>query len=292
MHCRFIFQEKSPDEPPSSPIRVDSRNSRYGRYIMVKQGAQATRPGETEQAGNLKPNERDELNRWQREEARTAEEKEGTLERRDRDERAWRHHLERQKKEQEEKERLERERQEREQQERQRRERDRQALESIERSRAERERQQKYDREREERERAEEERIMNQMQREELNEQRERENHLKQLEEEQKQLREMEQSRLSKLSRDKGSKEFLDTIEALSADEVEREFQKRLEAMRNRRESAEDEEVNASLFVILTFEKFFCVHRNNTQIAGMISSGVRSWELKDPRKLYFHMIIA
>lgn len=262
---------------------------------MVKQGAQATRPGETEQAGNLKPNERDELNRWQREEARTAEEKEGTLERRDRDERAWRHHLERQRKEQEDKERLERERQEREQQERQRRERDRQALESIERSRAERERQQKYDREREEREereRAEEERIMNQMQREELNEQRERENHLKQLEEEQKQLREMEQSRLSKLSRDKGSKEFLDTIEALSADEVEREFQKRLEAMRNRRESAEDEEVNASLFVILTFEKFFCVHGNNTQIAGMIFSGVRSWELKDPRKLYFHMIIA
>ncbi|RMX59810.1 hypothetical protein pdam_00007299 [Pocillopora damicornis] len=262
-------EEKSPDEPPSSPIRVDSRNSRYGRYIMVKQGAQATRPGETEQAGNLKPNERDELNRWQREEARTAEEKEGTLERRDRDERAWRHHLERQRKEQEEKERLERERQEREQQERQRRERDRQALESIERSRAERERQQKYDREREERERAEEERIMNQMQREELNEQRERENHLKQLEEEQKQLREMEQSRLSKLSRDKGSKEFLDTIEALSADEVEREFQKRLEAMRNRRESAEDEEERtAGGLVSVTRVKYYAPDKEERMERG------------------------
>lgn len=234
-------EEKSPDEPPSSPIRIDSRNSRYGRYIMIKQGAQ----GATEQAdrSNLKPNERDELNRWQREDSRATEEREGTLERREREERAWRHHLERQRKEKEEKERLERERQEREQQERERRERDRQALESIERARAERERQQKYDREREERQRVEEERIMNQMQREELNEQRERENHLKKLEEEQKQLREMEQSRLSKLSRDKGSKEFLDTIEGLSADEVEREFQKRLEAMRNRRESGEDEEV-------------------------------------------------
>ena len=86
---------------------------------------------------------------------------------------------------------------------------------------------------------------MNQMQREELDEQRERENHLKQLEEEQKQLRNMEQARLSKLPSDKGSKEYLDTIESLTADEVEREFQRRVEEERKRKEAGDDGEVNS-----------------------------------------------
>lgn len=252
---------------------------------MVKQsGAQPPRPGESEQdrktreqQDNLKQHEKEELARWQREEAKMAEERESTLERRPQDEIAYRYHLERQKREQEdygnrekqererqERERFEREKQEQERQraERERRERDRQALERIERERAERERaarereereraererveRERAEREREERERAEEERIMNQLQKEELDEQREREDHMKQLEEEEVQFRSMEQARLSKLSSGKGSKEYLDTIESLTADEVEREFKKRLEEERKRKEAGDDSEVNS-----------------------------------------------
>ena len=298
-YCLFS-QDKSSEEPPSSPIRIDSRNSRYGRYIMVKQsGTQAPRPGENEQdrktrepPDNWKQHEKEEFARWQREEAKVAEEREGTLERREQEERAWRYHLERQKRDQEERQerdrferdkqerdrqRAERDRQEREILERERRERSRQELERIERERVERERaereraerervereraereraereraereraeRERVDREREERERVEEERIMNQMQKEELDEQREREDHLKQLEEEQMQLRNMEQARLSKLPSDKGSKEYLDTIESLTADEVEREFQRRVEEERKRKEAGDDGEVNS-----------------------------------------------
>lgn len=264
-------QDKSPDEAPSSPIRIDSRNSRYGRYIMVTQsGAQAPRPEESEQdrkpreqqQDNWKPHEKEEFARWQREEAKIADDRES----REQEEKAWRYHLERQRREQEdygnrekqERERQERERYEREQlerAERERRERDRQALERIERERAERERAEREraereraeraEREREEREHDEEERIMNQLQKEELEEQREREDHLKQLEEEQVQLRNMEQVRLSRLSSGKGSKEYLDTIESLTADEVEREFQRRLDEERKKKESGGDGEVNS-----------------------------------------------
>ena len=329
LYCLFS-QDKSSEEPPSSPIRIDSRNSRYGRYIMVKQsGAQAPRPGENEQdqktrdqPDNWKPHEKEEFSHWQREEVKVAEERESTLERREQEERAWRYHLERQKREHEERperdrferdkqererQRAERDRQERELLERERRERSRQELERIERERAERERaereraereraerersereraereraereraereraereraererteRERAEREREERERAEEERIMNQMQKEELDEQREREDHLKQLEEEQVQLRNMEQARLSKLPSVKGSKEYLDTIESLTADEVEREFQRRVEEERKRKEAGDDGEVNCHYTTSFFLEEY--VHRS------------------------------
>lgn len=276
-------EDKSPDEPPSSPIRIDSRNSRFGRYIMVTQSQAGAQPEPDRKApepsDSWKPNERDEFSRWQQSEAKMAEERESALDRRDREERerreqeerAWRFHLEKQKLDQEDynrrgKERLDREKQEREQRlerekqewertraererqererlERERRDRERQELERIERDRAERERAER-EREREERERMEEERIMNQLQKEELDEQREREDHLKQLEEEQVQLRNMEQARMR--AGHKGSKEYLDLMESLSADEVEREFQKRLEEERKRKEAAGDQEERAA----------------------------------------------
>ena len=99
---------------------------------------------------------------------------------------------------------------------------------------------------------------MNQMQKEELDEQREREDQLKQLEEEQLQLRNMEQARLSKLPSVKGSKEYLDTIESLNADEVEREFQRRVEEERKRKEAGDDGEVNFHYRDNISCSKCFC----------------------------------
>lgn len=260
---REVPSPKSPDEPPTSPIRIDSRDSRFGRYIMVTQsqagtgGAQTVRPGESEpnSKDNWKPNEREEFSRWQQNEVKSAVERESALERREREERdrreqeAWRFHLEKQKRDQEEVRGLSKQERDPRMEERTRVERERRDGErqELERERAERER--------EERERIEEERIMNQMQREELNEQKERENHLKQLEEEQVQLRNMEQARLR--SGHKGSKEYLDLIESLSADEVEREFQKRLEEERKRKEaSGFEEERTAGGLVSVTRVKY------------------------------------
>ncbi|XP_015773177.1 PREDICTED: afadin-like [Acropora digitifera] len=107
-------EDNSTDEPPSSPIRIDSRNSRFGRYIMVTQagsgGAQPERAGESEvnSRDNWKSNEREEFSRWQQTEKRSAEERESAFERREREEKerreqeAWRFHLERQRRGQEE----------------------------------------------------------------------------------------------------------------------------------------------------------------------------------------------
>lgn len=219
-------------------------------------GTQPLRPGENEPdrrgrdaTDNWKPSEKEEFARWQREEAKIAEERLQREEnvRRDQEERAWRFHFEKQRRDQEERGKTERERQE---WDRTRAERERQEREGLERDRRDRERQEllriereRAERERDERERIEEERIMNQLQKEELDEQKEREDHLKQLEEEQLKQRNLEQARLRGLSRNKGSKEFLDSIEALSADEVEREFQRRVEEDKKRRESAGVKEV-------------------------------------------------
>lgn len=249
-------EDNSTDEPPSSPIRIDSRNSRFGRYIMVTQagsgGAQPERAGESEvnSRDNWKSNEREEFSRWQQTEKRSAEERESAFERREREEKerreqeAWRFHLERQRRGQEEIGRPDKQ------------ERDPRTEEwergRVERGRRDRERQEV---EREERERIEEERIMNQMQREELIERREREEHLKQLEGEQAQQRNMEQARLR--AGNKGSKEYLDKIESLSADEVEREFQRRLEEERKRKgEDGYEEERKADGLVSVTRVKY------------------------------------
>ncbi|KAK3747774.1 hypothetical protein QZH41_008799 [Actinostola sp. cb2023] len=273
----IIREEQAKDEAPKSPIRVDTRSTRYGRAIVIKQGMlpaarspsspnQPSKPGyEFDQvAQNLKAydqnreqqklqeyNKDDEFERWQRQQREVAEQREREAEEReqqakeerqreDRDRREReQHEREDREREREERERQQREREEREHQQRDREDRDRQQSEREERDRQQRERE---ERDRQQREREERDRLEREERDRLESEERER------LEREERdrlerERQEQEQKRVERDRRDQERRERMQRsrIERERREREEKERQERLEKERMEREKQEME---------------------------------------------------
>lgn len=273
--------------------------------------------------------------RWQRQQRELAERRERLAEERLRksqeqeevdrqeQERLLREEHERQKREQEERqreefeqrqraerERLEREREERERIERERREREeRERIEREEqerRDRLERTRLEREQREIEERERQEREKQERQKLEKERDLEKQRKDSQAEMNRESDRLRVIERERRMLFSDDTESKKTLDYIEAMSEDEVEREFRRRLEAENKRKSDNQDRrasglvsvtrvtylperndqsERDRRLQMILQEQKMLAQERNKGGSLRREDNGLRRNEVEGERRL-------
>ena len=277
--CYLIFcltnisssQERSIDEPPASPIRVDSRATRYGRAIVIKQGmlpsarspSAQTKPTQFDYesvAQNLKAidqnrqqqqndvNKGDEFERWQKQQREIAEQRE-----RDQDEQRQREEREHESTEQREREQREREqrdqrereqREQREQREREQREREQREREQREREQQDqREREQREQREREQREREQQEQREREQREQREREQREREQRERdQLEQRGREQREREQREREQREQREREQRERDQLEQRGREQREREQREREQREQREREQREREQ--------------------------------------------------
>ncbi|XP_032227716.2 uncharacterized protein LOC5503466 isoform X2 [Nematostella vectensis] len=262
-----INNQEPVDEPPRSPIRVDSRNTPYGRAIVIKQSMlqQPRSPSSPNNTANKRdefdyermprnqkggdPQERgrkvsdgeDDFERWQRRQREIAEQREREerdREKRDNELRDREHELrERQEREVMERARQDRERQERENQERERKQSERQERERQERERQERERQERERQERERQEREIQEREHQERERQ------ERERQERERQERERLDRERQEQERARQERERQERERKEREEREREEQLEKERNNRENAERARREFEEQQKV-------------------------------------------------